>query len=114
MATLSPTASRIGGSRMAPSTPTTLVAGLTSELLEAERIRSERMLNTVRGVVLLLLAGGAAMYSAWLTPALNRVNVAVLLPMLAWTLAQQLVFHRSRTAPAWLSTANALADTTAL
>ena len=114
MATLSPTASRFGGLRIAPSTPTTLVAGLTSELLESERVRSERMLNTVRGVVLLLLAGGAAMYGAWLTPELNRVNIAVLLPMLSWTLAQQTLFRGRRTVPAWVSTANALADTTAL
>src|SRR5688500_12277915 len=34
--------------------------------------------------------------------------------MRAWTLAQQRDLHRSRTARAWLATANALADTTAL
>jgi signal transduction histidine kinase len=72
------------------------------------------MLNGVRAVVLLLLAAGAALYSAWLTPALNRVNVGVLVPMLLWTLGQQLFFHRGGSAPRWLSTANALADTTAL
>ena len=105
---------RIGEHRVGATTPNSLVAALTSELLEAERIRSERMLNGVRAAVLVLLAGGAALYSAWLTPALNRVNIGVLLPMLLWTLGQQLVFHRGRTAPRWLSTINAVADTTAL
>jgi signal transduction histidine kinase len=100
--------------RLGASTPGTLVAELTTGLLEAERIRSERMLNTVRAVVLILLAGGAAVYGTWLTPALVRVNVGVLLPMLLWTLGQQIVFHRGRTAPQWLSTVNALVDTTAL
>ena len=87
---------------------------MTSQLLEAERIRSERMLNGVRAVVLILLAGGAAVYGAWLTPALIGVNVGVLTPMLLWTLGQQIAFHRGRNAPRWLSTVNALADTTAL
>src|SRR5687768_7106131 len=110
----SSTVARFAIQRIGASTPNTLVAELTSELLEAERIRSERMLNGVRAVVLILLAGGAALYAAWLTPALNRVNVGVLVPMLLWTLGQQIAFHRGRNAPRWLSTVNALADTTAL
>jgi signal transduction histidine kinase len=77
-------------------------------------VRSERILNGVRAVVLLLLGVASAVYSAQLTPSLNRVNVGVLVPMLLWTLAQQLAFHRRRLAPLWLSTANAIVDTTAL
>ena len=64
--------------------------------------------------MLLLLAVASALYSAQLTPALNRVNASVLVPMLLWTLAQQTAFHRRRLAPLWLSTANAIVDTTAL
>ena len=87
---------------------------LTSQLLEAERVRSERLLNRVRVAVLFLLAISAALYSAHLTPALNRVNAGILVPMLFWTAAQQYVFHRRRVAPRWLSMANAVVDTTAL
>jgi signal transduction histidine kinase len=114
MASPSPTTSRFGDLRVAASTPTSLVAGLTSELLEAERVRSERLLNGVRAIILVLLAIGAALYGTWLTPSLNLVNLGVLMPMLLWTLAQQVAFHRGLKAPRWLSTVNALADTTAL
>jgi signal transduction histidine kinase len=95
-------------------TPTSAIAQLTGHLLDAERVRSERVLNGVRAVVLVLLAAASALYAARLTPSLNRVNVGVLLPMVLWTLGQQLVFHRKRLAPRWLSTVNAIADTTAL
>lgn len=99
---------------VADTTPSSAVAELTGHLLDAERVRSERLLNRVRSVVLLLLGAASALYAAALTPALNRVNAAVLVPMLLWTIAQHLIFHRTRTAPRWLSTANAVVDTTAL
>ena len=95
-------------------TPSSFVPEVTGELLEAERVRSERLLNRVRAAVLLLLAACAALYSSRLTPDLNRVNVWVIVPMLLWTLAQQVVFHRVRRAPRWLSLANAVIDTTAI
>jgi hypothetical protein len=95
-------------------TPTSAIAQLTAHLLDVERVRSERVLNGVRAVVLVLLAGASALYATRLTPSLNRVNVGVLLPMVLWTVGQQLAFHRKRVAPRWLSTANAIADTTAL
>ena len=104
-------------SRFAPpvtTTPTSAIAELTGHLLDAERVRSERVLNRVRAVVLMLLAGASALYAAELTPSLNRVNAAVLVPMLFWTMGQQAVFHRIRRAPRWLSTVNAIVDTTAL
>ena len=96
------------------TTPTAAIAELTAHLLDAERVRSERILNGVRAVVLLLLAAASALYSAQLTLSLNRVNAGVLVPMLLWTLAQQMGFHRRRLAPRWLSTVNAIVDTTAL
>lgn len=95
-------------------TPSSVVPEVTSQLLEAERIRSERLLNGVRAIVLLLLAISAAAYSSHLTPALNRVNLWVMLPVLGWTVVQQLAFHRVRRAPRWLSMANAVVDTTAI
>ena len=98
----------------ASDTPTSAVAQLTTHLLDVERVRSERVLNGVRGVVLLLLAVASALYGTRLTPTLNRVNVAVLLPMLLWTIGQQMAFHRRGQAPQWLSTLNAIVDTTAL
>lgn len=105
-------------SRFAPAltaaTPPSAVAELTGHLLDAERVRSERVLNRVRAVVLLLLAGASALYAAELTPSLNRVNASVLVPMLLWTVIQQAVFHRIRMAPRWLSTVSAIVDTTAL
>jgi signal transduction histidine kinase len=77
-------------------------------------VRSERILNRVRAVVLILLAVASALYSAQLTSSLNHVNAGVLVPMLLWTLTQQMAFHQRRLAPRWLSTVNAIVDTTAL
>jgi signal transduction histidine kinase len=96
------------------TTPSSAVAELTAHLLDAERVRSEWVLNRVRAIVLVLLGIASALYAGELTASLNAVNVGVLAPMLLWTLVQQLLFHRTRSAPYWLSTANALADTTAL
>ena len=98
----------------AGDTPTSGIAQLTAHLLDVERMRSERVLNGVRGVVLVLLAVVSALYATRLTPTLNRVNAAVLLPMLLWTIGQQMAFHHRGRAPRWLSTLNAIVDTTAL
>ena len=98
----------------AADTPTSAIAQLTTHLLDVERVRSERVLNGVRAVVLVLLAVVSAVYATRLTHTLNRVNAAVLLPMLLWTIGQQLGFHRRGCAPRWLSTVNAIVDTTAL
>src|SRR5919109_1311934 len=62
------------------TTPTAAIAELTAHLLDAERVRSERILNGVRAVVLLLLAAASALYSAQLTLSLNRVNAGESLP----------------------------------
>ncbi|HEX7123402.1 MAG TPA: histidine kinase [Gemmatimonadaceae bacterium] len=89
-------------------------AGDRPSLLAIERDRAERLLNAVRLVVLLLLAVAAGVYGTTLPPALNRVNVAVLIPMLAWTVAQHRLFYHRPMLPAWLSLANPVVDLTAV
>jgi sensor histidine kinase YesM len=64
--------------------------------------------------VLGLLAVAALAYAPSLTPSLNRVNVLVLTPTLAWTVAQYLIFYRRERLPGWLSIANPLVDITAV
>jgi sensor histidine kinase YesM len=81
-------------------------------LLDVQRERAERLLNGVRAGVLGLLAAAALAYAPSLTPALNRVNVIVLAPTLAWTIAQYLIFYRRERLPSWLSIANPLVDIT--
>ncbi|HPV76493.1 MAG TPA: histidine kinase [Gemmatimonadaceae bacterium] len=84
------------------------------DVLAVERDRAERALNGVRIVVLLLLGGAALLYAPLLTPALNRTNVAILVPTLAWAVVQVPLFHRRRRLPAWLSIANPILDITAV
>jgi two-component sensor histidine kinase len=79
-------------------------------VLDSERDRAERMLNRVRILVLLLLATAALAYAPSLTASLNRVNIAVLVPMLAWTTLQSRLFYRSARLPDWLSVVNPIAD----
>ncbi|HET6679611.1 MAG TPA: histidine kinase, partial [Gemmatimonadaceae bacterium] len=86
----------------------------THAVLDRERDRAERMLNRARGVVLLLLALSALAYAPSLTPALNRMNVVVLLPMLAWTFAQNRMFYRRPRLPEWLGVVNPIADIAAV
>jgi len=86
----------------------------TRGVLEARRDRAERMLNGVRLVVLLILAAAALAYAPNLTPALNRVNVTVLVPALCWTVAQYLLFYRAPALPGWLGVANPVVDITAV
>jgi sensor histidine kinase YesM len=83
-------------------------------LLDVQRERAERLLNGVRAGVLGLLAAAALAYAPSLTPALNRVNVLVLTPTLAWTVVQYLIFYRRQRLPGWLSIANPLVDITAV
>ena len=91
-------------------------AGATSarELLELERDRAERFLNGVRLVVLTLLGVAALLYAPSLTPALDRVNIAVLAPTLAWTTLQYPLFYHRRRLPRWLTVANPVVDITAV
>jgi len=84
------------------------------ELLRAERDRAERQLNALRAGVLVVFAVAAAAYGPTLSRQLNRVNVLVLVPMMAWTALQYLVFYRRPRLPGWLSVANPVADVVAV
>ncbi|MDQ3698762.1 MAG: histidine kinase [Gemmatimonadota bacterium] len=86
----------------------------TGQLLHGERERAERRLNGLRAAILLLLATAALAYAPSLTPALNRVNVIVLAPALAWTVGQYVLFYRSGPLPAWLFVVNPVVDITAV
>ena len=72
------------------SAPRALTAPVDSArvVLDRQRDRAERMLNRARLIVLILLGIAALVYAPNLTPALNRVNVSVLVPILAWTILQ--------------------------
>lgn len=87
---------------------------LSGEVLALERDRAERALNVVRIVVLAALGIAAALYAPTLTPALNVVNVAVLVPTIAWALLQVPLFHRRRRLPPLLSLLNPVLDITAV
>jgi hypothetical protein len=69
------------------------------QLLALQRELAERRLNAVRAVVLLLLTAAALLYAPNLTPGLNRANVIVLAPSLAWTIAQYMLFYRRARLP---------------
>jgi two-component sensor histidine kinase len=83
-------------------------------VLDRQRDRAERMLNRARLIVLVLLGIAALVYAPSLTPALNRVNVSVLVPILAWTLLQGELFYRRPHLPAWIGVANPVADIAAV
>lgn len=82
--------------------------------LAAERDRAERLLNAVRLVVLLLLAVAAFAYSRTLPAVLTRVNLILLVPMLAWTVSQYRLFYSRPMLPEWLALANPVVDVTAV
>jgi hypothetical protein len=84
------------------------------DVLEEERDRAERLLNAIRGAVLLLLAAAAVAYAPTLTLELNRANVLVLAPALAWTIGQYFLFYRRPRLPRWLATANPVVDVLAI
>ncbi len=86
----------------------------TTQLLDDDRARSELLLNTVRAVVVGLLAAVSLIYAPRLTPALRHANAAVIAPMLLWTLAQEYFIHRRKRRAPWLSTVNAVVDVTAV
>jgi two-component sensor histidine kinase len=84
------------------------------EPLAELRDRAERQLNAVRAGVLALLATAALAYAPELTPALRLVNVSILVPMLAWTLGQYLLWYQRPRLPSWLTIANPIVDITAV
>ena len=94
------------------SAPRALTAPVDSArvVLDRQRDRAERMLNRARLIVLVLLGIAALVYAPNLTPALNWVNVCVLVPILAWTILQGELFYRRPKLPVWLGVANPVAD----
>lgn len=84
------------------------------EPLAELRDRAERRLNAVRAGVLALLTTAALAYRPVLTPALRLVNVSLLVPMLAWTLGQYVLWYRRPRLPPWLTIANPVVDVTAV
>jgi two-component sensor histidine kinase len=94
---------------LTPQTQTT-----TPDSLRLRRDRAERILNSLRSGVLVLLIAAALAYAPSLSPELNRTNVLVLTPALLWTVAQYLLWYRRPILPDWLSAANAVIDVTAV
>ncbi|HEY7879004.1 MAG TPA: EAL domain-containing protein [Gemmatimonadaceae bacterium] len=88
--------------------------GSTAALLAVERADAERQINIIRAIVLMLLGVSAVAYAPRLPHALTLVNVSVLMPMLLWTLCQEIRVHRHRRAGPWLTTVNAVVDATAV
>jgi signal transduction histidine kinase len=82
--------------------------------LRLRRDRAERILNGLRAGVLCLLIAAALAYAPSLSAELNRTNVIVLTPALAWTLAQYLLWYKQPMLPDWLSVANATIDVSAV
>lgn len=93
---------------------TGVAGGTADELLREARDRAERQSNALRGCVLVVLAIAAAAYAPALPARVTLVNVVVLAPMMAWTVAQYLLFYRRDRLPEWLSVANPLADVAAI
>lgn len=71
-------------------------------------------MNGLRAVVLLLLGAAALMYAPALTRDLDRVNAVLLIPAIAWTFGQYLLWYREPRLPAGLPLANAVIDVTAV
>ena len=86
--------------------------------IEVQRERAERLLNGVRAAVLASLALAALVYAPHIPISVQRANWAVLLPTLAWSLAQfWLDAHRhlrDKPLPGWVAFVNPLVDITAV
>lgn len=107
--------------RIAPSIPHGLMRSLADPppstiplSLRLRRERAERIMNGLRSVILLLLGIAALVYAPALAPELDRVNAMLLLPALAWTLGQYLIWYRNPHLPEWLPITNAVFDVTAV
>lgn len=91
--------------------------GELASLLVSEQARTEALVNRIRGGVVVLLGIAAMAYAPRLTPALARLNVAVLLPVLAWTIWQGWRLRRPggyRPGLAWINPAVDVAAITLL
>jgi signal transduction histidine kinase len=79
-------------------------------LIGEEQARAEALLNRIRAVVVALLGIAALAYTPQISPALARVNMVILLPVLAWTAWQQRRYHRPGGYRRWLAWANPAID----
>lgn len=82
--------------------------------LHLRRERAERIMNGLRGGILLLLGAAALAYAPALSPELDRVNALLLIPAIAWTFGQYFLWYREPHLPKWLPLTNALLDVTAV
>ena len=86
--------------------------------IEVQRERAERLLNGVRAAVLLSLALTALLYGPHIPVSVQRANWAVLIPTLAWSLAQFWLDERrhlrEQPLPSWVAMVNPLVDITAV
>jgi|GEM_PF-1518199 signal transduction histidine kinase len=84
-------------------------------LLHAERSNAERLLNALRLVIIVVLGVAALAYSVQLPLSLRQANVAVLGPMLVWSILQ-VSFGRSAHGvyPQLVSAAAPIVDATAV
>jgi signal transduction histidine kinase len=93
-------------------------AGANDELaflLRVERGRAERILNALRLVIVVVLGVSALAYSVALPQSLREANMAVLVPMLAWSVLQVTFARRSADKyPRWVSAAAPIVDATAV
>jgi len=83
-------------------------------LLAEEQARAESLLNRIRAAVVGLLGLAALVYAPKITPALARVNIAVLVPVMAWTAWQQWRYHRPGAYRRWLAWVNPTVDVAAI
>lgn len=89
-------------------------SAVSLQSLRHKRDIAERVLNGVRAVVLLLLAGAALAYRPELSRSLNLTNSFVIAPALAWTGMQYLIWYRRPSLPGWLAVVNPVVDVTSL
>ena len=71
-------------------------------------------MNGLRAAVLLLLGAAALVYAPALSRDLDRVNAVLLIPLIAWTFGQYLIWYRDARLPGWLPLANAVIDVTSV
>lgn len=71
-------------------------------------------MNALRASILLLLAMAALAYAPALAPELELANAVLLVPTIAWTVSQYLIWYRRPTLPEWLPITNAIVDVTAV
>jgi signal transduction histidine kinase len=82
--------------------------------LRLRRERAERIMNGLRATILILLMIAAFAYAPALSPELDQTNALLLIPAMAWSLSQYLIWYRRPQLPAWLPLSNAIIDVTAV